>query len=205
MGQGLAPTTLRHLRGTIASMTGCMRPGGCATTSIRMTFGADSDPHLYCRRQLFENWLYILDTLGEDDRALQLAWKKTVDTLTTTKHRWQRVKGTMAAVVATLLDLQWQPRAADAWADSDGEEFALRRCDRGRLLEYALKGAAEEAVWRRASQWHLGGGPCRRCGPYRPSPPPATTAGPRRPWPRGGAGDGCSGSTLACGPQNGGG
>ena len=65
-------------------------------------------------------------------------------------------QGTMAAVIASLLDLQWTPRAADEWIDSDGEEFALRRCDRGRLLEYALRGALEEAVWKKASKWHLG-------------------------------------------------
>ncbi len=86
-GQGLAPTTLRHLRSQIAGMTGCMRPGGCATTCIRLTFGADADPHLYCRRQLSETWLYVLDTQGEDDRALQLAWRKTVKTLKATKRR----------------------------------------------------------------------------------------------------------------------
>ncbi len=157
-GQGLAPSTLRRLRGQIAGMSGCLRPGGCATTSIRITFGADSDPHLLCRRQLFDNWLYILDALQEDDRALQLAWKKTVANLTSAKHRWQRVKGTMAAVIATLLDLQWQPTAAYVWTDSDGEQFELLRCDRERLMEFALRGAAEEATWKRASRWHLGGG-----------------------------------------------
>ena len=64
----------------------------------------------------------------------------------------------MAAVIATLLDLQWQPKQADLWQDSDGEAFALRQCDRTRLLEFALKGAVEESVWKRASRWHLGRG-----------------------------------------------
>jgi hypothetical protein len=134
-GQGLAPSTLRLLRSQIAGMTGCMRPGGCATTCIRLTFGAEADPRLYGRLQLFEAWFYILDDLGPDDRELQLAWSKTVKTLEATKRPWQRVKGTMAAVIASLLDLQWTPRRADEWLDSDGEEFALRSCDRARLLE----------------------------------------------------------------------
>ena len=79
-------------------------------------------------------------------------------TLTTAKNRWLKVKGTMAAVVATLMDLAWRPQAADVWVDTDGEEFELRRCDRTRLLDFALRGAAEEGVWKRASRWHLGGG-----------------------------------------------
>jgi ribonuclease HI len=157
-GQGLAPTTLRYLRGTIANMTGCKRPGGCSTTSIRMSFGMDADPHILCRRQLFDNWLYILDTLEDETQALQLAWKKMATVLTRAKSRWQRLRGTMATVIATLLDLQWRPMQADIWQDSDGEEFNLRRCDRARLLDFALKGAAEEAVWKKASRGHLGRG-----------------------------------------------
>ena len=156
-GQGLAPSTLRQLRGTIANMTGCKRPGGCSTTSIRMSFGMDSDPHVFCRRQLFDNWFYILDTL-DDERPLQIAWRKMTTALTRAKNRWQRVRGTMAAVIATLLDLQWLPRQAGIWQDSDGEEFDVRRCDRSQLLEFAPKSAAEEAVWKRASRSHLGGG-----------------------------------------------
>ncbi len=140
-GQGLAPTCLRQLRGTIASMMGSKRPGGCATTCIRVTFGAASDPHVFCRRQLFENWLFILDALTEDDKALQLAWRRTARILKAAKNKWLRVKGTMAAVIATLLDLRWQPQQADIWVDSDGEEFQLRHCDRGRLIEYALSGS----------------------------------------------------------------
>jgi hypothetical protein len=37
-GQGLAPTTLRRLRGQVAGMSSCRYPGGCSTTAIRLGF-----------------------------------------------------------------------------------------------------------------------------------------------------------------------
>ncbi len=76
--------------------------------------------------------------------------------LSTSGRRWQKVRGMMSAVIATLLDLNWTPAGADQWIDSDGEIFNLRSGDPDLLVNYALRGAIGQEIWKGASQWHLG-------------------------------------------------
>ncbi len=157
-GQGFAPTTLRKLRGQVSGMTGAKFPGGCTTTVLRPTFGESSDPFVYGRIQLLEEWVNMLDALSVEYRALELAWKKLAADLASRTRRWVKAKGMVGAVIATLLDLDWNPLSPDRWVDNDGEEYCLQTGDPDLLINYALRGAVEQQIWQRASKWHHGAG-----------------------------------------------
>eukprot|EP00973_Karenia_brevis_P003429 472424-Karenia_brevis.AAC.1 len=40
-------------------------------------------------------------------------------------NRWKRLRGPIAATIATLLDIGWQPEAEDLWADGEGCQWRL--------------------------------------------------------------------------------
>ena len=83
------------------------------------------------RRQLCQEWCHLLDELTTQGRrrALELGWKNIVQELQAEAGRWNRVKGPMGAIAATLLDLRWEPLAPALWRAPDGEECNLD--DRG--------------------------------------------------------------------------
>ncbi len=99
-----------------------------------------------------------MEELRPQRAALERAYGKIADQLSSSSKRWGRVKGTIGAVIASLLDLDWIPLTPTHWVDSDGEEFDLMHCDKERLLSYALSGAINQKVWAAAGQWHLGRG-----------------------------------------------
>ena len=63
-GQGLAPSTLRQLRGQVAGMSGCRYAGGCSTTAIRLAFTQVVDPTVAAPKQLLGEWLGLSDALA---------------------------------------------------------------------------------------------------------------------------------------------
>ena len=115
--QGLAPTALRRLRAQVAGMSGCKYPGGCASTAIRLTYSEDMDPFIFGRLQLFKEWLFLVRAMGAQMRAVTRAWARTVATLRGAPRPWQRVMGTISAVVASLLELGWDPQSLVVWQD----------------------------------------------------------------------------------------
>jgi hypothetical protein len=139
-------------------MSSCRYPGGCATTAIRLAYHETADPFQFGRLQLLGEWLATQPDLQDQQKALERAWGKLVEQLEGSPRRWSMVKGTISAVIATLMDLEWEPRSPTMWVDSDGEEFHIPTCDHDRLLKYALSGAVNQQVWQAASKWHLGRG-----------------------------------------------
>jgi hypothetical protein len=107
--QGLAPSTLQRLRALVAGMSGCKQPGGCATTAIRLAYDEQADPYHYGRTQLLTEWIHLHSGLQEQRGALGLAWRKIVAKLRSSPKPWSRVNSPVSAVVATLLDLEWDP------------------------------------------------------------------------------------------------
>ncbi len=139
-------------------MSGCKYPGGCATTAIRIAYTEDSDPFMYGRLELFRAWLHILVALQPQRKSLSLAWIRAVRSLQASPRPWFKAKGTMSAVIVSLLGLNWTPAGPALWIDSDGERFDLDEWDHDRLIEYALRGAVSESIWLQASRWHHGRG-----------------------------------------------
>ena len=51
-----------------------------------------------------------MDALGPQKPALEITWRKLKAQLEGAKSHWGRVRGTIGAVMATLLDLGWRPQ-----------------------------------------------------------------------------------------------
>ena len=76
-------------------------------------------------------------------RTLELGlWQKTLERLQQATVRWQIVKGPMAALIATLLDIGWQPLQLDLWLMPDGTELAVDYDD----------GLAAALVWEKVEE-----------------------------------------------------
>ena len=77
------------------------------------------------------------------------------------KLDWNKVKGPMAATIATLDMVGWRPVAADRWIDHTGEQFAVLGShgaagDEG--IRRAFAARATEVSWIGAAAHWLGGG-----------------------------------------------
>jgi hypothetical protein len=158
-GPGLAPTQIKRVKTLVAGMSAARYPGSCATVAIRIGLGEAADPALYGRLQLIREYLQLREEFLRDQKAaLSLAWRKLVATLRGSKRPWAQAKGMISAVIATLLELSWEPTSPSTWADSDGEVLHLDTVDPEYLVDYVLKGAVSEHIWKAAAQYHLGRG-----------------------------------------------
>jgi len=103
---------------------------------------------------------------------IRKAWVKTLARLSKAKSRWQFVKGPIAAAVATLMDVKWQPVDPTTWitpesigfSESNNASSKQMACftenkghSAGQVL-HRLEGDLEAAVWANASKAYNGGG-----------------------------------------------
>ncbi len=198
--QGLAPSTLKRLRAQVAGMSGCKHPGGCSTTAIRLAYDETADPHHYGRTQLLREWLHLYTELQDQRGALALTWRRITAQLRSSPRPWNKVKGPVSAVVATLLDLEWDPVGPGLWRDLDGAEYNLEKDDPDELIDYAIAGAVNQQVWCAASRWHHGGG-AQGGGPHHGRPTSSPTPPRWRPRARSHPPDGSYRQSLAREPQ----
>ena len=108
-GQGLAPSTVARLRQQFGVASLIRRPGGCTTAAFRFNVGLEKDPTIQLRQELLITWLQVVASSTVPARALYKVWKGLKIHLADAARRWHRVQRPMGAVVATLLDLGWDP------------------------------------------------------------------------------------------------
>ena len=90
-------------------MCGSKWAGGCATTAIRVSLGKFSDPLVWGPSELLKAWQDHLPRFSAWRGAVDKAWQESLLKLRAVDNRWQHVKGHLAAVQATLLDMNWTP------------------------------------------------------------------------------------------------
>eukprot|EP00972_Heterocapsa_arctica_P043557 6430646-Heterocapsa_arctica.AAC.1 len=74
------------------------------------------------------------------------------------KGMWLKVRGPLAALQATLLDLGWHPKEVWNWIDPSGQEWELDPND-GSLwqdLRHELQKTITKQVWTKAAEHYLG-------------------------------------------------
>ena len=113
------------------------------------------DPLFFLARQQLELRVKVVKRVNIGSwRLLGQVWQTSLETLRRTKHRWQVVKGPLAACQAMLLDHGWLPDEVDKWHDPAGAcwhvdyacPFAV-----GRLWEALAESIAREQ-WRRVAE-----------------------------------------------------
>jgi hypothetical protein len=103
-------------------------------------------------------------------KRIRKAWVQTLVKMNDAKSRWQRVKGPIAAAIATLMDIDWQPVDPTAWITPESIGFSLSNNVSSKQLAcftetqghavrqvlHRLEGDLEAAVWTKASLAHNG-------------------------------------------------
>ena len=78
------------------------------------------DPGRTMMVQQVEAWFQLKKRWVGKEELLERTWGLTVQRLEEASSRWQMVRGPLAATVAYLLDMGWQPRGSDEWLDTHG-------------------------------------------------------------------------------------
>ena len=105
---GLAPSCIRKIRQQFATASMITKSGGCTTTAYALTVGLEKDPSLKLRLEVVECWLRVLAETTMPIEAVKRAWHRSRIELEGNPKRWLIVRGPMAAVIATMLDMRWQ-------------------------------------------------------------------------------------------------
>ena len=121
--------------------------------------GSASDPCVSLRKELFQSWLQVLSSTKIPMGAVRRAWEHQKESHTHSR-RWQKVKGPMGAVIATLADLGWQPHTPTRWEDHEGEVWEIDP-QRPGVVPQVLERVQERCrrlAWRKASEFYCGQG-----------------------------------------------
>ena len=73
-GNGLAPTSVRHLRQQFAGAAMIRKVGGCTTTAFAITVGLEKDPTIGIRHELFNFWLELVLNPSIPKQGLAKVW-----------------------------------------------------------------------------------------------------------------------------------
>ena len=156
---GVAPTVRDKIR-TIAAEAALGAVGQCATTAIHLNMGAEADPAVSTRMQTVKEWVWLWDTANRDERRrIRKAWMKLKGKVKG-RYGWRRVRGPIAAIIRTLTDLGWNPKAPDVWIDLENFTWIYGEGGKEEGVEEELikelQKDIEDMVWSKAEE-HRGG------------------------------------------------
>eukprot|EP00972_Heterocapsa_arctica_P021237 3125767-Heterocapsa_arctica.AAC.1 len=126
--RGTPPSVLQTLRGKMAIAAG-LKAGGCSSTALFLSCGLAGDPAYFLPIELISNWIMLWRTCPEVRVGIAKVWDTSLSDLTAAKGKWHKVRGPLAALQATLMDLGWQPKQVWQWIDPGGEEWSLDPSD----------------------------------------------------------------------------
>ena len=107
------------------------------------------DPGRTLMVQQVEAWFQLKKRWTGKEDLLERTWGLTVQKLEEASSRWQMVKGPLAATVAYLLDLGWQPRDSDEWLDTRGARHTMHTPQQECRVLDLLQQTYQEEVDRR--------------------------------------------------------
>ena len=123
--RGLAPTSIKKYRANVATAQPQWRPGACTTMMLELAQHPVEDPAIELRAAFFGQRFGAVRDMPKLSMQLKRLWLKRVAKLQV-PSRWSRVcDQTGVVVVATLLDLHWDPIRLDCWISPTGESCEL--------------------------------------------------------------------------------
>ena len=125
--KGLAPTVIGGFRTRAGKGTGVRKSGGCLTTALATAFEPGNDPAQVLVVSLLQVWCKQWASDPKWHSAISWVWDRTRARLEL-KHlgRWNGVTGHIGAVLATLVDLGWDPMEPAKWKDDQGTLWTRR-------------------------------------------------------------------------------
>ena len=157
--KGMSPTAVRQYRANFATAQSSWRHGTCSTTLLAITQYPMVDPGVALRADLFHQWFQAVHDMPKLRLQLKRHWNVLRPKLQG-PTRWSRVHDQMGAVIATLVDLGWQPVWMDLWTSPSGECCKLDYGDPslGYQFEQELKQHMVADLWRHAATHFDGAG-----------------------------------------------
>ena len=158
--KGVPPGQLQAYRALMAKTLAIQRNGGCTTTGISLVLGPKRDPVFQVALETCQLWFDLWQHLPKSHMLIESMWAKVLPTLRNPPTRWKNVQGPISALIATLLDLGWDPLGPLNWIDFEGTEWFLDPCDPVLSTQFTqhLLRQVELHLWKRASAHHLGKG-----------------------------------------------
>ena len=109
---GLTGGHIQSMRAQAAMCSGWWAPGACTTSVLGLVSAAKDDPQFRLRyEQLMAFYSVWFDLDHKQRMEVAKCWKLVLNAFGKTKHRWQKVRGPMAATIAVLLDLGAVPHS----------------------------------------------------------------------------------------------
>ena len=123
---GIPCSQLRQLRAQMLKSTKLVKSTGSVEVVALWLLKEQQDPWYPARKLLVQNWFRLVQR-GKPriDFILEKSWERCVAYLRAVKHPWQHAKGPMSAMIATLLQLGWNPKAWDEWVTPVGQSLQI--------------------------------------------------------------------------------
>ena len=105
---------MKQLRTIAAKASGVYVGIGQTHIAMRMAWAQHQDPLNFIFRQQVELWFRLFRCFPKDGQyLLKIAWQQTLERLQGAESKWQVVKGPLAALQASLLDVGRRPLQHD--------------------------------------------------------------------------------------------
>ena len=132
--------------------------GQCATTNIVLTLGMKNHPGFKCPVEQVQSWFDVLSAPNIDmvDVARAFFVIKQ-ELLAKQRTMWQRVKGPIGAIIATLVRYGWNPISPFKWFGGGIPWIYQIGADPAQLLE-VFRVDVDKHVWEQAARGRNGRG-----------------------------------------------
>ena len=168
--QGMAPSKCDRLRAILAGACAVAGVDPCSRTVLSVCLGWQKDSYVAAVRDQVQTWIHIWLNNASLQQRMKAQWAHILLDLKDPSTRWKRVKGPMAATIATALDLGWIPAKPDHWYDRTRMSWMLR--DRAPVVPergytivdttqvtQAILADARDNLWRCRARSKNGAGP----------------------------------------------
>jgi len=107
---GMSPTATNGCKRNIATATGMMGAGACATSTIQWAFrkskvtNASADPRVRIPYEQVQSWMAMYHRMDLKERKIVTTnWSNKLKRLQSAKSKWMCIRGPIDATIATLL------------------------------------------------------------------------------------------------------
>ncbi|CAK0827060.1 unnamed protein product, partial [Prorocentrum cordatum] len=121
---GVAPSEMKMRRARAADLAGHTTGGRCTATVMLLHY-QDDEPKMSAIIDQVKNWFQFWVANPDMRERVRRGWRAVLKKLiyTRPRARWRCITGPMGALILSLRELGWTPRAPDMWIDDQGDEW----------------------------------------------------------------------------------
>ncbi|CAK0816536.1 unnamed protein product, partial [Prorocentrum cordatum] len=158
---GVATSDMERRRAQAADLAGHAVGGRC-TASVMLLHYQDDEAKMSVVKDQVKQWFQFWEAHPEMRERVRRGWRAVLKRLIylRPRSRWRCVTGPMGALIMTLRELGWTPRAPDHWLDDHGNEWKHMGdvADSYDELYEALCSSVRRDLWKQAGDHPAGQG-----------------------------------------------